>query len=119
MKKSMKDVDSILKDIEKNGDIKDIREAIADLIVDRLKSVKNSLGYWEKLYFATAIINLNANINLLHQPRIFLLRICICNLEKAFIPATERDESYIRQDKQIDSLTYEQFMEELESIRNH
>lgn len=113
----MHDIDSILQKIEINGDIKDIRKAIADLIINRLKSVKDSLGYWEKLCFANAIINLNSNINLLHQPRTFLLRICLCNLEKAFIPAAERNENYARRDKQIDSLTYEQFMEEIESMR--
>jgi hypothetical protein len=114
----MQDIDSILQKLENEGDVKDIRKAIADLIIDRLKSTKDSFGYWEKFCFANAIINLNSNINLLHQPRTFLFRICLYNLEKAFIPATERDESYTRRDKQIDSLTYEQFMEELESIRN-
>jgi len=112
----MQNIDSILQKIENKEDIRDIRKAIADLIVDRLKLLRDSFGYWEKFFIANAIINLNSNINLLHQPRTFLLRICLFNLEKAFIPATERNETYVRKDKQIDSLTYEQFMEEIESI---
>jgi hypothetical protein len=111
--KPMEGIDSILQKLEAleaNMNVKNInyiRKEIADLIIERLKSVKDSLGYWEKLHFAYAIATLKTS----------WLRLCLVTLEKAFIPAGERDEYYIPRDNQIDSLTYEQLMEEIESIR--
>ncbi|MDD2903540.1 MAG: type II toxin-antitoxin system VapC family toxin [Syntrophales bacterium] len=115
---SMHDIDSIIQMIEDGGDIKEAQKAIIDLIISGLKSVKDSLGYWEKLRFANAIIALSSNINLRGHPKTLGLRLCINNLAMAFIPASERNETYARQDSHIDSITYEQLMEAIKSLRN-
>jgi hypothetical protein len=109
-------VDSILQKLDKGGDIKKIRGEIADLIFEHLQLVQKSLGYWEKMYFAYAINALAWNINSSHEPS--WLRLCLVSLEKAFIPAAERNEKYSRLEKQIDTMTYVQLMEGIESIRS-
>ncbi len=41
----MQEVDSILEKLDNDGDIVEIRIAIADLIIDQLRRVRGSFGY--------------------------------------------------------------------------
>jgi predicted nucleic acid-binding protein len=116
--KIMQDIDSFLQKLQENGDVNKIRNELAELFIHLLESVKESLGYWEKFHFSNAIRMLRANISLINQPRTLWLRAFIKSLDNAFIPAAERNENYMPRDKEIDSLTYEQLMEAIESIRN-
>ncbi|MHB8123757.1 MAG: hypothetical protein ACYDG4_16590 [Desulfuromonadaceae bacterium] len=113
----IKDVDSILNELDKYGDIKKARIAIADLIDHHLHALQNSLGYWEKTHFANAIACLAWNIGSRHQPSIAWLRLCIVNIKKALVSAEQRNENYTPQDKQIEALSYEEFIEDVKLLR--
>lgn len=112
----MPTVDSILQQLDENHrDIKEIRCAIADLIEHHLQALKSSLGYWEKAHFANAIASLAWNINSRHQAA--WLRLCLVNVEKALVPANQRNENYTPRDNQLEALTYEQLIEDINSLR--
>lgn len=113
----MKDVDAILKRLNDQGDLGEIRLDIADLIADRLHRVRKSLGYWEKAYFNNAIDALSRNINSRYQPTTSWLRHCLVNLEKALVPADRRNENCAPQNVQLDALTFEQLAEALDTVR--
>ena len=113
----MKDVDAILKRLNDQGDLGEIRLDIADFIADRVNQVQKPLGYWEKAHFANAIAALSRNINSRHQPTTSWLRHCLVNLEKAIAPADQRDENYAPQNAHLDSLTFEQLMEAIDMVR--
>ena len=112
----MKEIDAIFDKIDQEGDIREIRYAIADLIVNRLNKVRNSLGYWEKVHLASAIATLAQNINLPHQPTTFWLRVCLVNIEKALVPPNQRNENYVPKDRQLDSLTFDQLMSAINEV---
>lgn len=113
----MKSVASILQQIDENCDIKAVRATIADLIEDHLQALKDSLGYWEKFHFANAIACLAWNINTRHQPTTAWLRVCLANIEKALIPENQRDENYTPREHQFEALTHEQFIDDLNTLR--
>lgn len=110
-------VDLILRQIDENGDIAQIRCAILDLIAQELQALKGSFGYWEKACLANAIAALAWNIYSRHQPTTVWLRLCLVNVEKARVPAEERDEHYTLRDKQLEALTFQQLAEDIESLR--
>lgn len=114
----MTSVDSIRRGLNSNGDIGEIRKAIADLIVDQLRLAGTTLGYWEKVYFANAIAALAWNLRSRHQPTASWLHLCLANVEKALVPADCRNESYTPRDYLLDALTLEQLTEELEVVRH-
>lgn len=113
----MNEVDAILKRLNDQGDLGEIRLDIADLIADRLRQVRESLGYWEKAHFANAIAALSRNMNSRHQPTTSWLRHCLVNLKKALVPADQRNENYTPQNAQLDALTFEQLVEALDMVR--
>lgn len=113
----MREVDAILRKIDGNGEIGEIRNDIADLIAAQLQRVRQSLGNWEKAHFAYAIAALSWNIRARYQPTTSWLRLCLVSLEKALVPANDRNENYTSRDEQLDALTYEQLMEALEIVR--
>ncbi len=112
----MEEVNAILRKLDHNGDIGEIRSEIADLIAQCLQQAQGALGYWEKVHFVGAIAAFGSNIDL-GQPTQLWLRLCLLNLEKAFVPAEQRNEDYAPRDDQIDALTFEQLMEMLEAVR--
>ena len=114
----MREVDTILRKLDKGDDIAKVRNEIADLIGDRLRQVRASLGYWEKAHFANAIAALAWNIKSRHQPTASWLRLCLVNLEKALVPAAQRNENYTSRDHELDALTYDQLAEALEFVRS-
>lgn len=113
----MQEVDALLKRLNDQGDLGEIRLDIADLIADRLNQMRESLGYWEKAHFANAISSLSRNINSRHQPTTSWLRHCLVNLEKALVHADERNENYTPQNAELDVLTFEQLVEALDMVR--
>jgi hypothetical protein len=84
--KNVEEIDAIFQRLNEDDDIGGIRNDIADLISQYLHEMQETLGYWEKLYFAGAIAALSANKAV--QPTPIWLRLCLVNLEKAFVPAS-------------------------------
>ena len=113
----MTEVDAILRKLDNGGDIAEVRNEIANLIGDRIRQVRGLLGYWEKAHFANAIASFAWNTNSQHQPTTSWLRLCLVNLEKSLVPASQRNENYTPRDHELDALTYEQLMEALEMVR--
>lgn len=113
----MQEVDAILKRLNDQGDLGEIRLDIADLIADRLNQVRGSLGYWEKAHFANAIASLSRNINSRHQPTTSWLRHCLVNLEKALVPADQWNENYTPKNAELDAITFELLAEALDMVR--
>lgn len=97
----MPNVDSILQQLDEGRDIKVVRAATADLIEHHLQTLKGSLGYWEMAHFANAIAALAWNINSRHEPTTTWLRLCLANVEKALVPAKQRNEDYTPRDKRL------------------
>lgn len=115
-RKNMEQVDAILRRIDANEDLGGIRLDIVDLIADQLQRKRQSLGYWEKAHFAHAISALGWNLNARYQPTTSWLRLCLVDLEKALVPADQRNENYTPRDAQLDALTYEQLMQAVEAL---
>ena len=115
----MEDINSIVERLGKGWDVKEARRAVADLIVEYIQSAQGSFGYWEKFHFANALSALGWNINSRHQPTTYWLRLCLVNLDKALVPAKQRNENYTPKDKEIESLTFEQLMDAAEAVRQN
>lgn len=115
----MQKIEALLQQLDETCDPSGVRDAIADLIVTNLQAMKDSLGYWETAHFANAIAALALNTNALHQPTTAWLRLCLVDLEKVLVPESQRNENYLLKDKQLESLTYEQLMATIESVRKH
>lgn len=116
--KHIEDVDSIFQKLDTGEDINKIRGKIADLIFNYLQLMEKPLGYWEKMYFANSIVALAWNINSSHQPPPdSWLRLCLVNLEQAFVPREQRNENYTPRNSQIDSITFERLIEAIKEIR--
>jgi|JI6StandDraft_1071083.scaffolds.fasta_scaffold663584_1 hypothetical protein len=113
----MLNVDSIFQKINENCDIKEVRTAIADLIEYHLQMYKGSLGYWEKAHFAHAIHTLAWNINSRNQPTYTMLRLCLVDIEKALVPANQRNENYTLRDEHFEALTYEELIQDINWLR--
>jgi hypothetical protein len=112
----MQKIESLLQQLDGDYDLKDLRNAISDLIVNHIQALKDSLGYWEKTHFANAIAAFALNMNSLHQPTTAWLRLCLVDLEKVLVPESQRNESYMLQDEQLESLTYEHLIETIETV---
>jgi hypothetical protein len=111
-------VDSILQKLNTGGDIKKIRGEIADLIFEHLQLVQNSLGYWEKMYFAHSISALAWDINSSHKPpQDSWLRLCLVSLENAFVPPEQWAAKKPPRNSQIDSITFDQLIEAINELR--
>ena len=112
----MNEIERILREIDNEGNIQEIRFAIANLIIDLLNKASNSLGYWEKAHLANAIAALGWNINSTHQPTTSWLRLCLVNAEKVLVPTDQRDQYYTPIDNQLDSLTFDQLMKAITEV---
>ncbi len=114
----MMNIDSILQQIDDDGDHKQIRVAILNLIEHHLQSLKETLGSWEKLCFADAISHLAWNINSSRKyPSTIWLRLSVSDIEKALTPSNLRNENYIPINKHIESLTWDHLMEDVKTLR--
>jgi len=111
-------VDSILQKLGTRDEIKKIRIEIANLIFDYLHLMKNSLGYWEKMYFANSILALAWHINSAHKPpQDSWLRLCLVSLENVFVPPENRAANRPPRNSQTYSLSFDQLIEAINEIR--
>ncbi len=113
----MQNIESLLQQLDKDCDLAVMRNAIADLMIHHLEAMNHSLGYWETAHFANAIAALAMSMCQAHQPTTAWLRLCLVDLEKVLMPPNRRHEDSLLQDKQLESLTYEQLMATIKSIR--
>ena len=105
----MSDIDSIFQKFDTNVPVSEIRQEIAALIADHMNQMRQSLGYWEKSHFLSAIAALAWN-RPSQEPHSAWLRLCLVNIESALVPKDQRDENYGRKDPKIEALTYEQLV---------
>ena len=115
--KYIQNVNYILQLLDGKGDIKEARLAIINLIESHLQALKEPLGYWEKQHLANAVASLAWNINSIHQPTTAWLKLCLVNVEKALVPVSQRGEDLTQRDKQLESLTYTQLIEDIKTLR--
>ncbi len=117
-KKFQNRVDYILQKLNNESDIHKVRIEIADLILEHLELVGNSLDYYKKMYFANAISALACNINSSHKPPLdSWLRICLVSLENAFIPPEHWSAKQPPRNSQFDAITFDQLIEAINEIR--
>ena len=55
-------------------------------------------------------------MNAQHQPTTAWLRLSLVDLEKALVPANQRNEHYAPRNEQLDALTYEQLKRAIEML---
>ncbi len=113
----MDEVDIILEKIDRGVDVNEVRRDIVALLADALQRVRNNLGYWEKAHLAHAIAELAWNVRSRQQPTTSWLRLCLVDLEKALVPADQRNENYTPRDELLDAITFEQLAGDLEVVR--
>jgi hypothetical protein len=113
----MEEVTAILERLDHGDNIGEIRNDIAHLISQCLQQNQETLGYWEKLYFANAIAAFHLNKVPGAQPTPLWLRVSLYDLERAFVPASERGEGYLPKDERINLLTLEQLAKMLDMAR--
>jgi len=94
-----------------------LKNEIADKILELLEQKKDSLGTWEKILFAQALMEVSININSIYKPTDSGLRRCVIALHKAMIPENERDESYAQRDDKGELITYAKLVATVETIK--
>jgi hypothetical protein len=104
----MDEVTAILERLDHGDNIGEIRNDIAHLISQCLQQNQETLDYWEKLYCANAIAAFHLNNVPGAEPTPLWLRLSLYELERAFVPANERDEGYLPKHERISQLTFEQ-----------
>jgi hypothetical protein len=87
-----------------NDDIRGIRRDIVPLMEERLESLRDQLGYWEKAHILDAINAFEGN---LQQEGSTWLLLSLLYLEKASTPNAERAEDQARERDEIDEMTIE------------
>lgn len=100
---------------EKEKDVPQIRLALANLIAKCLSEKRESLGYWEKTCLASSICWLSRNVHTSGQYDQWL-RICLVEVEKACTPSDQRSEELTEKDPKIESLTYDQLMDDVRKL---
>ena len=94
-----------------------LKLAIADRILECVEEKKNSLGYWQKVNFGHSISLLAENVNIgSHSDCGLVLALNV--LIDAMAPEGTYDEDYTRRNEQIEAITYEDLLLEVNSIRN-
>jgi hypothetical protein len=95
-----------------------LKNEIADKILELLKQKKDSLGEWEKMYFAQAITAFSINVNSMYQPTEAGLILCLNTLQKVMIAEIERDESYTKMDIGRELFSYSKLIAAVENIKS-
>ena len=113
----MERIETLVERINNESVTGEIRTEIAELIREQIELHKESLGTWEKTYFALSISSLATNLNAQFQPTEFWLRYCLVSLEKALVPAIERSPESNDPDETVDWITYDLLIEAVESLR--
>jgi hypothetical protein len=95
-----------------------LRAEILDLIVAVLDERKDQLGYWEKCHIGGALNALSTNLGRGDPASRLWLNLCMVNLDKALVPADQRDEGYAPRYKAIAQITHAQLLEAAEILRS-
>jgi hypothetical protein len=103
------DIDALFERIDKDPDLDRLRLDIADAIATALIAMRASLGYWEKAHLADAIAELAHNVSRGASDTSWL-RLCLVNLELAYVPKDKRSDDYTPRSKQLEALTFEDLM---------
>jgi len=112
----MDEIDILFMRLDQDQNIDDVRLDIADLIAKCLNEKRDNFGYWEKAHIANAIALLAQNVFSSRQPTTAWLRASLVNLDKALVPPDQRSETYTRRDNQLDSLTFEQLIDDIRKL---
>ena len=112
----MTDIGALFERLDRDQDTVGLRLDIADAIARSLIETRNSFGYWEKAHLAQAIAALAWNINIGDRDTRSWLRLCLVNLELAHVPEDERSEDYAQRDGQVETLTFEQLMDDIQRL---
>jgi hypothetical protein len=118
MENRMNEIDEIFEKMDSSQIDNEIRISIADLILKNIELKKESLGAWEKSFFAQSISNLATNITSSFQPTDSWLRLSLVNLEKALVPIEERNEEFAKRVNQVDSISYQMLVDATSSIKD-
>lgn len=110
----MQEVDEILARID-HDNIQTIRNDIAVLLRNSLVRSRDQIGYWEKVQFANAIGVFASNVRLPHAST-WWLRLCLINLEKAYVPRDQRNEDYAPRENEVERLTFDELLAALDAV---
>lgn len=112
----MSEIDTLFERLDTDRDVDRIRLDIANLIVNQMDHARASFGYWEKVHFAQAIAALAWNVNLGNRDTTSSLMLCMVNLELVHVPPDQRSEDYTPRNKQIEALTFEELMTDIQKL---
>lgn len=112
----MANIDALFERIDRDRDIDRLRLDIADAIAKGLVEKRDSFGYWEKAHFAQAIAALAQNVNIGDHDATSWLRLCLVNLELAYVPREKRSEDYTPRNKQVEALTFQDLMADIRKL---
>jgi hypothetical protein len=111
----MPDIDALFERIDKDRDLDRLRLDIADAIATALTAMRDSFGYWEKAHLADAIAELAHNVSRGRADTSWL-RLCLVNLELAYVPKQKRSEDYTPRIKQLEALTFDDLMADVRRL---
>lgn len=103
---------------DNNGDPQQLRTKILDLILESLEDRKASFGYWEKFCLGGAISALATTLSHSNTSSTLWLNLCMVNLHQTFTPPNQRNENYTPRRAELGRMTYEQFVEAANSLRD-
>lgn len=115
----MKEINALFERLDNDKDVDQIRLDIANLIAKCLTERRETFGYWEKAQFAHAIAALAQNIHAGHRDSTWWLRLCLVSVENAHVSPDKRSEDYTARNKQIEGLTYDQLMDDIQKLGGH
>jgi hypothetical protein len=113
----MKSVEQIIDDLNLGGDIKLIRNDIADLMEFHLQRGKCNNKEAALLYFINAIGSLTLNANSTRDINPVGLYTCLIDLAKAIHALDENPKINCRSNQSIDHITYEFLIDALIALR--
>lgn len=116
---SMRDIATLLQQIDQHGDLTEIRTGIADLIAHHLEANRDALGYWQTAHFTNAIGSLSVNVHSPRQPTRLCLKSCLSDLEKAINTPDDADATFTPRKQSTKALTHEQLLQAIEALRKN
>ncbi len=103
----------------KSGQIDiDLRNVIADRILEFIEEKKGSLGAWEKIHLGESISALGTTSGSDDQPTNTWLKLSLLSLEKAITPENERKEENIEMDENLEKITYEMLVGAIKELKS-
>ena len=112
----MGEIEALAVRIRQGKDIDQVRRELAAFIRRELDARRESLGTWERMYFAHAVKDLHHNQEGGHQPTNQWLMRSLVNAHKACVPPEERDETYV-QPEDVSWITYDLISDSLRMTR--